>query len=145
MIYPGNRCFLQKTDTLRDDCVHFPNKKHDKNDPPVLKTTAYISAANAAYTATSSSRDRCVLAQKNGCKGSYALQKLPLHDRILSTPVDPMHLIKNIAEHCVRLLTGVEDSLKVRNEEKSRGRFKAAWVEGSTSTICSNQRRDLFS
>lgn len=40
-----------------------------------------------------------------------------------------MHLIKDITEHCIRLIAGVEDSVKVRNEEKSRGRFQAAWVE----------------
>jgi hypothetical protein len=36
-----------------------------------------------------------------------------------------MHLVKDITEHCIRLIA---DSVKVRNEEKSRGRFQAAWI-----------------
>ena len=34
-----------------------------------------------------------------------------------------MHLLKNIVEHIVHLVSGVEDSSKVRAEERSRGRF----------------------
>ena len=58
------------------------------------------------------------IALETGCKGTYALRRLPNHDRYLNTPVEPMHLIKNIVEHIVKLLSGVEDSIKVRAEEK---------------------------
>jgi hypothetical protein len=37
IIYPGNRCFLQEDDILRNDSVNFPIKFPDNNDPPVLK------------------------------------------------------------------------------------------------------------
>ena len=47
----------------------------------------------------------------------------------MNTPIDPMHLIKNIVSHCVNLLAGNEDSHKVREEEKSRQRFPTSWVE----------------
>lgn len=40
-----------------------------------------------------------------------------------------MHLLKNVAEHCVKFVTGVEDSIKVRKEEKNLRRFKTAWIE----------------
>ena len=39
-----------------------------------------------------------------------------------------MHLIKNIAEHLVRLLCGVEDSKHVREEERLRSRFESSWL-----------------
>ena len=74
-------------------------------------------------------RDFHALVQKTGYKGRYAFRRLLSHDRFLSTPVDPMHLLKNIAEHCVKFVTGVEDSIKVKKEEKNLGRFEAAWVE----------------
>ena len=57
------------------------------------------------------------------------MKALPDHDKLLDTPVEPMHLIKNIAEHLVRLVTGIEDSVKVREEEKLRNRFRTAWVK----------------
>lgn len=55
--------------------------------------------------------------------------RLPLHERIFSTPIDPMHLVKNIAEHCVYLISGIQDSFKVREEEKSRNRFCSSWIK----------------
>lgn len=40
-----------------------------------------------------------------------------------------MHLVKNIAEHIVHLLTGMEDSVKLRMDEKQRKRFQSTWVD----------------
>ena len=37
----------------------------------------------------------------------------------MNTPVEPMHLLKDVVENLVRLLAGVTDTLKVRREEKS--------------------------
>ena len=128
MVYPGNRRFLGIDDTLRKDKVNFPTKAPDKRKPPDLKTNDYIDSANTAY-AEATGKARLSLVQKTGCKGRYAFRRLLSHDRFLCTPVDPMHLLKNIAEHCVKFVTGVEDSIKVRKEEKNLGRFKAAWVE----------------
>ena len=60
----------------------------------------------------------------------YALVRLPHHDRYLNTPVEPMHLVKNIGEHIVKLLSGVTDNSKVR-EEKQRNGFPEAWLSDS--------------
>ena len=62
-----------------------------------------------------------------GYKGVSPLHKLPQHERILNTPVDPMHLIKNVGSHIVNLISGHEDSVKVRQQEKHLGRFKNLW------------------
>ena len=132
VIYPGNRRFLSKDDPLRRDCVNFPLKKKDVSDPPENKTTKYVDEANDAYTSAKGTREKIGKARITGCKGSYSLRKLPLHDRILNTPVDPMHLVKNIAEHCVKFITGIEDSCKVRQEEKSLNRFRSSWVVDTT-------------
>lgn len=89
---------------------------------------AYIDSANAKYCAAVSLAEKKQLCQTTGCKGPYSLRRLPFHDRYLNTPVEPMHLFKNIAEHLVKLVIGVTDSVKVRREEEHRGRFKDSWV-----------------
>ena len=95
---------------------------------------AYVIEANEKYEEAADNQEKCALAQETGCKGSYSFSKLPLHDRILDTPVDPMHLVKNIVEHCVRFVTGTEDSSKVRQEEKVRNRFSSAWISDDNTS-----------
>ena len=63
---------------------------------------------------------------KTGCKGLSVLGNLEGFDRFSSTPVDPMHLVKDIIEHCVNILSGKEDSWKVRAHEKGIGRFRSS-------------------
>ena len=129
MVYLGNRSFLDKDDSLRSDFGKFPNKKKDHCSPPKMKTMKYIDAANVEYSTAKSKQERKKLFQETGCKGTYALRKLQSHDRLWSTPIDPMHLIKNIVSHCVNLIAGHEDSCKVRQEEKFRTRFPTSWVK----------------
>lgn len=35
----------------------------------------------------------------------FQLRQLRLHERVLNTPVDPMHLI-NVVAHCVNMIAG---------------------------------------
>lgn len=128
MVYPRNRCFLQEDDTLRLDEHNLPDRKKDLSISPELKTTQYVAKANAEYSAAVTNVERKRLAQVTGCKGLSPLRKLPLHERILNTPVDPMHLIKNVVSHIVNLIAGHEDSRKVRAEEKHLKRFPMSWV-----------------
>jgi len=83
----------------------------------------YIDEANAEYVVTPN-KDKKVLCQKTGCKGPYSLRRLPFHDCYMNTPVEPMHLMKNIAEHIVKMVSGISDSAKVRKEEEHRKRFR---------------------
>ena len=64
---------------------------------------------------------RTTLMQRTGCKGSYTLHRLPHHERHINTPVEPMHWVKNISEHIVRMISGSADSIKVRSKEQLRG------------------------
>ena len=52
----------------------------------------------------------------------------------MDTPIDPMHLIKNIVSHAVNLIAGREDSHKVRAEEKFRNRFQSSWIKESSNS-----------
>lgn len=46
-----------------------------------------------------------------------------------------MHTIKNIISRVVGLISGKEDSLKVRKEEEKRKRFRTSWVIGEDSKL----------
>ena len=107
MVYLGHRQFLSPSDPLNRDIGIFQERS---NSTTKLKTIKYIDEANGKYAATTTNAERLPLQQDTGCKGLYALRRLPGHDRLLNTPVDPMHLIKNVAEHIVRLVSGTEDS-----------------------------------
>lgn len=105
--------------------------KEDHSKPPKFKTTQYVAKANSKYAAATTKAKRKELVQVTGCKGACPLSKLPLHERILNTPVDPMHLIKNVVSHLVYLIAGHEDSAKVRHEEKRLHRFVSLWLPGN--------------
>ncbi len=45
-----------------------------------------------------------------------------------------MHLIKNLGEHVVHLISGLNDSHKGRAEEKARNRFRSTWVDADRTS-----------
>ena len=49
-----------------------------------------------------------LIAKATGCKASYALMKLPHHDRVSQTVPDAMHTVKDCIEKIVYLITGKE-------------------------------------
>ena len=109
-VYLGNRRFLPTNDCLRRGCHSFPGKCVEQRVSP---TTVYVANANADYVSAGTVKEKKALTQETGCKGSYSLEALPKHDRFLSTPVEPMHLLKHCRTLC-QFITCMEDSLKVR-------------------------------
>ena len=134
MVYLEHRRFLPLTDSLRNDTKNFPDLSQELRSPPSLKNMDFIDKYNGMYAAAATEKIRKKIMRDSGCKGSCALRSLPNYDRLNQVPVEPMHLIKNIAEHTVRLLSGIEDSIKVRNEEKQHNRFNSTWIDNSAST-----------
>ena len=135
MVYPGNRRFLDPDHPIRKESAGFPDQSSDLTPPPILKTLEFVDKANSEYEMAPTKASKKRLAQISGCKGVYALRRLPSHERILNTPVEPMHLVKNIVEHIVNLLGGREDSLKVRKQEQQSQRFRSAWPKGESGTL----------
>ena len=95
----------------------------------------YVNKAIDKYELATTKKKQSKTSRRTGCKGSYVLRLLPHHDRLLNTPVEPMHVLKNVVEHIVRLIVGAEDSRKVRDEEKQRGRFRKSWVRKGDSRL----------
>ena len=63
-----------------------------------------------------------MIAKFTGCKASYALMRLPYHDRTTQTVPDAMHTIKDCIEKIVYLITGII-YIKTHGSE-SRGQVK---------------------
>ena len=134
MVYLEHRSFLPQGDPLCLDAHNFPTKGICTSPPPRSKMQEFIDHANGQYLSITNKETRTALTQRTGCKGSYALRRLPHHDRHINTPVEPMHLVKNISEHIVRMISGSADSIKVRNEEQLRDRFSSSWpIQGQGS------------
>ena len=134
MVYLEHRQFLPPGHPLRSEWIGFPTKKAPKSFP-VLKDMSFLDRANSRLKKAVTKKSKKAISRATGCKGEYALQQLSHHDRFLNTPVEPMHLIKDIVEHVVRLISGAEDSWKVRKEEKIRGRFPGSWLKGSSHQL----------
>ena len=134
MVYLNHQRFLQPNDPLQKAQRDFPSRLQPPN-PLVVKDMSYLSTAVLRYESAKTAVKRKEIVQETGCKGHCAFQTLPHYDRYLNTPVEPMHLIKNIVEHMVRLISGGEDSEKVRAEEKQRGGFRSSWMKEGKSTL----------
>lgn len=131
MVYLDHRTFLPKIDTLQSSHKNFP-KKYVPKDQPRPKTMDFVVETLTGLSASITVQERKDVVKSSGCTGDYALRRLPYHDRYLDTPVEPMHLVKNIAERIVKLLSGLSDSEKVREDEKQRKRFRTSWIKSAT-------------
>ena len=134
MLYLHHRSFLDPHDPLHQETSLFAHRR-DTRRPPKTKSMTYIDNANGRYVSASTTEQRKNEARKSGCKGTYTLRQVPGHDRLLMTPVEPMHLVKNIAERIVHLISGIEDSRKVHLDEQAKGRFSSAWVVTSSRQL----------
>ena len=119
---------------LHKDSHNFPHAR-DEAVPPPSKTQAVIENAVQEYDRASTRKVKNEVVRKYGCKGSYILQQLPEHNRSHNTPVEPMHVIKDVTEAIVRLVAGVTDTMKVRLDEKARGRFQSSWIESTNAKL----------
>ena len=122
IVYLEHRAFLSNIDTLTQDFENFPHKRRPLALPEP-KTMSYVQKAIGSSLSSEKPGEKKKIIQDSGYKGPYALQRLSHHDRYLNTPVEPMHLIKNIGEHIVKLLSGVSDTSKVREEGTDSLRF----------------------
>ena len=76
------------------------------------------------------------IAPGTGCRGIPGLAKNPSFDRVEQTVPDTMHTVAVQVKHLVKCIAGKapEDSLAVRLQEKSLGRFQQSWPNATYST-----------
>ena len=129
MVYPGNRAFLATDSSYRVSKSTFPSGSEEHKEKPKLKTMAYLEAALKKLDEATTRGAKQQAIRDTGCKGRFSMLSMPSHNRYDDVPVDPMHLIKNIVEHIVKLINGDNDSVKVRNQEKQLKRFSSAWIK----------------
>ena len=102
VVYLENRRFLPVDDKMRES-KPFPSSKAERRGPLELKTQLYVEACNVQYEEAKTKVARSSLFKQNGCKGRYALQRLPEHDRLTDVPVEPMHTLKDCVEHLLKV------------------------------------------
>ena len=85
------------------------------------------------YAATEGARNRTLILQQSGYKGPYALQRAPYQEHILNTPIDPMHVIKNIVDRFISL---VDERILTKYEMKNNGgRFHSTWLKEGSNVL----------
>lgn len=126
VVYLGNRKFLPTDHQLRYDKEHFPLKAVESEQPPQLKQYDDLLWNHLAYEGAPNKSQASIVAKATGCKALSSFVLLPQHDRTVQTFPDPMHTIPNAVQALFKLITGKDDSLKVRKAEKELGRFGEA-------------------
>lgn len=71
--------------------------------------------------------------KETGMKGTYALMKLPYHNRLQQLQPDGMHTIADFISHVMDMLIGKHDRVNVRSCEKSFNRFPEIWVQQNSA------------
>lgn len=71
--------------------------------------------------------------KETGMKGTYALMKLPYHNRLQQMQPDGMHTIADFISHVMDMLIGKHDRVNVRSCEKSFNRFPEIWVQQNSA------------
>ncbi|CAC5395360.1 unnamed protein product [Mytilus coruscus] len=106
-VYPGGRRFLDVNHPLRHDALFPSGTSEEEEKRQQGKSTDTLASA---------------IAQQTGRYGSNHWFRLGLDMQQQHAPVEPMHAIKVVAEHTIKLLNGDEDGAKVRAAERASGR-----------------------
>lgn len=146
IIYLGNRRYLARDSEIRKDTCNFPEKLTEDRAAPLMRKFTEDLNYHKAYDNAKNQTQAKSIATATGCRGQYVLAaKLPNFDRVADVVPDAMHTIAVCMKHILYLITGKEpeDSLSVRNAEKSFNRFPECWVarEGSVEADLATETR----
>ena len=124
VVYLHNRSFLEKYDPLRDDDVHFVKKESDHSEKPQLRTSQSEVAYRKAYEQAKNKTQAAAIASATGCKASYPLSRLPDHNRLEESLPDACHVIKDVVQNVMNLVSGRKvDLTKIANAESKMNRM----------------------
>ena len=139
VLYPGNRRFLPHDHHLRKDSLNFPNNSEETRDRPPQHSFHQDAWFHKAHDNAKNNVQSMRIATGTGCRGMPGLAKNPSFDRVEQTVPDTMHTVAVQVKHLVKCIAGKapEDSLAVRLQEKSLGRFQQSWPNATCSTSSS--------
>lgn len=128
-VYPGGRMFLHPDDALRQDTT-FPSGLVEEENVTLRSSNVEISDARYLDLLKHEGQNEgkktqtlsTAITQHTGRYGSNHWFRLGLDLQQKNAPVEPMHAIKVVAEHIIKLINGDEDNVKVRAAERACGR-----------------------
>ena len=130
VIYANNRTYLCKDDPLRLDENHFAKRKPELSLPPVERSDVVDRAYRDAYSNAPNKSQAQYVATATGCKGLYALSRIPGHDRLEQSVPDAMHTVKDVIKNVMDLCTGRVSSMsKIITAEENLGRAHVTGVD----------------
>lgn len=141
-VYLRNRSYLQDDHFLKLSSSGFPLPSESTSKPRMrsqLQCDSYVEA----YTSAKNKAQASSVASATGVKGYYPLMRLPDHDRINQSVPDGMHTIQRCLLNIHNLITGKDDSHKVRLQEKEFGRFENIWPMGITQSTSQLSQSDV--
>lgn len=136
VVYPGNRRFLPTDHSLRKDRHNFPEHLEEARERPPSRSFHQDVCFHKAHDNAKNNAQSSRIATGTGCRNMYVLaKKNPTFDRVVQTVPDAMHTIAVQIKHLVKCIAGKapEDSVAVRMQEKSLGRFKSSWPSAAHS------------
>ena len=119
---------------MRLDQEHFPDKMIEEREPPSKKHFKDIMIDSVAYENAPNRTQAKNIARGSGVKSCYSLMILPDHDRTTQAFPDIMHATKNAVLTIFDLITGREDTEKVRTTEIALQRFNIVANKTTTTT-----------
>ena len=145
VVYPGNRRFLTKDHPLRQDSFNFPDRSEEKRERPPYRRYLQDLSFRKAHDDAKNNAQNSRVATGTGCHGMHILaKKNPSFDRVEQTMPDAMHTVAVQVKHLVKRIAGKspEDSLAVRLQEKSLGRFEESWPKSSAAGPSKSSEND---
>ena len=129
VVYPGNRRFLPTDHSLRKDRHNVPEHLEEARERPPSRSFHQDICFHKAHDNAKNNAQSSRIATGTGFRNMYVLaKKNPTFDRVVQTVPDAMHTIAVQIKHLVKCIAGKapEDSVAVRMQEKSLGRFKSS-------------------
>jgi len=136
VVYPGNRRFLPTDHSLRKDSQNFPEHLEETRERPPQRSFHQDVWFHKAHGNAKNNAQSTRIALGTGCRGMPVLAKNRKFDRVEQTVPDTMHTVAVQVKHLINCIAmkAPEDSLAVRLQEKSLGRFEQSWPNAASST-----------
>lgn len=132
VIYLSNISYLLKNDPMREDNSHFMLKRSDFSGEPKPRTMADEETYRKAYENAANKTQAGIIA----CKSTYALVRLPDHNRIEESKTDACHTIKDVTQNIMNLITSRKTNIEeIVQSEKHNERLHVINTSGRNATM----------